>query len=205
MNPQHCEICGEHKPNSLETHHVVPQRHGGSDEPENLVRLCSSCHAAVEKIWDDSFYSRLKIGKRATEYEQSKTAEGTEISERKSYDKQIPERSPHVKFSFWHPLEDESVEKLMIQDSENPEWSELEELYELPKDDPAKPDYFYDRNDPKVIHCCYCNQFFEPWEHAVAARHLRIKHAIENPYEQEKVEAEFLWDDFAEEELTNND
>lgn len=33
------------------------------------------------------------------------------------------------------------------------------------------------------IHCGYCHTAFAQYEHADAARHLRIRHGIENPYE----------------------
>ena len=29
----------------LEVHHVTPKRHGGTDDPTNLVSLCHPCHA----------------------------------------------------------------------------------------------------------------------------------------------------------------
>lgn len=32
-------------PTRLEVHHIVPVRDGGSDEPHNLILLCSECHA----------------------------------------------------------------------------------------------------------------------------------------------------------------
>lgn len=56
-----CFVCGEDRPNSLEEHHIVPRRYGGSDRKENLVTLCASCHSAIEKLYDDSFYSRLGV------------------------------------------------------------------------------------------------------------------------------------------------
>lgn len=36
----------------LEVHHIVPKRHGGSNEMANLTTLCAACHAALhEKGW----------------------------------------------------------------------------------------------------------------------------------------------------------
>lgn len=58
-----CFICGDERENSLEEHHIVPRRFGGSDRDENLVTLCASCHSAIEKIYDDSFYERLGVSK----------------------------------------------------------------------------------------------------------------------------------------------
>lgn len=56
---EQCAICGQANESSIETHHIVPQRYGGSDRPENLVKLCGSCHNAIERIYDDGFYRRL--------------------------------------------------------------------------------------------------------------------------------------------------
>jgi len=56
-----CFICGESRPNSIEQHHIVPRRFGGSDDGENLVGLCASCHAAVEKLYDGRFYDQLGV------------------------------------------------------------------------------------------------------------------------------------------------
>lgn len=43
-----CGDCGEKK-KKLQIHHIVPQSMGGSDERENAVGLCPSCH----KKWDE--------------------------------------------------------------------------------------------------------------------------------------------------------
>jgi hypothetical protein len=56
-----CFICGENRPNSIEQHHIVPRRFGGSDQDENLVGLCASCHAAIEKLYDKRFYDKLGV------------------------------------------------------------------------------------------------------------------------------------------------
>lgn len=61
MNEDTCFICGQRKPNSIETHHIVPRRFGGSDSDENLVDLCASCHSALEKLYDDRFYEELGV------------------------------------------------------------------------------------------------------------------------------------------------
>lgn len=39
---QHCK--GKSKDSKLEVHHIVYRSNGGSDEQENLITLCSSCH-----------------------------------------------------------------------------------------------------------------------------------------------------------------
>lgn len=55
-----CFICAEANPNVLENHHIVPQRYGGSDSNENLVTLCANCHRAVERLYDERFYSEMR-------------------------------------------------------------------------------------------------------------------------------------------------
>lgn len=62
-----CFICGDSRENSLEEHHIVPRRFGGGDLDDNLVTLCASCHSALEKIYDDSFYKRLGVEKEGNE------------------------------------------------------------------------------------------------------------------------------------------
>ena len=69
MPGSECFICGDSTPSRLQIHHIVPRRYGGSDREENLVRLCASCHQAVEKIYDRRFYERLGVEKPAGEIE----------------------------------------------------------------------------------------------------------------------------------------
>ena len=95
-NSIECFICGDQRPNSLEEHHIVPQRYNGSDEPENLVQLCSSCHAAVEKLYDDSFYERL--GAEAVEQIGSEDldTEGTTLQPHETKDRDFPRYPVHI-------------------------------------------------------------------------------------------------------------
>lgn len=46
----------------LEEHHIVPERHGGSDADRNKVALCPTCHAKLERLYDRRFYQSLGIG-----------------------------------------------------------------------------------------------------------------------------------------------
>ena len=40
-----CQLCkGKHKDSKLEVHHIIYRRNGGSDEAENLITLCHTCH-----------------------------------------------------------------------------------------------------------------------------------------------------------------
>lgn len=43
-----CQICkGKHKDSKLEVHHIIFRSQGGSDEAENLITLCHTCHTAL--------------------------------------------------------------------------------------------------------------------------------------------------------------
>jgi ribosomal protein L7/L12 len=53
-----CYFCDE-SDDVLETHHVVPRRHGGSDEANNLVDVCPTCHQKLERLYDDQFYKTI--------------------------------------------------------------------------------------------------------------------------------------------------
>ena len=43
-----CQYCkGKHKDSKLEVHHIVFRSQGGSDEADNLITLCHTCHKAL--------------------------------------------------------------------------------------------------------------------------------------------------------------
>ena len=43
-----CQYCkGKHKDSKLEVHHIIFRSKGGSDEAENLITLCHTCHKAL--------------------------------------------------------------------------------------------------------------------------------------------------------------
>ena len=44
---QHCK--GKSKDSKLEVHHIIFRRNGGSDEQENLICLCKTCHDKLHK------------------------------------------------------------------------------------------------------------------------------------------------------------
>lgn len=56
-----CLFCDEEY--ALDRHHIVPQRYGGSDEEENLVTVCPTCHRKLETLYDTRFYESLGIEK----------------------------------------------------------------------------------------------------------------------------------------------
>jgi predicted RecB family nuclease len=57
---ENCYLCGGSS-NVLQAHHIVPQRHGGSDKPENLVNVCPTCHRKLEHLYSEDFYERLGL------------------------------------------------------------------------------------------------------------------------------------------------
>lgn len=53
-----CQCChGKHKDSHLEVHHIVFRSQGGSDEIENLITLCHTCHKALH---DGKIHPNLK-------------------------------------------------------------------------------------------------------------------------------------------------
>lgn len=52
-----CRDCGVkcHNEVRIAAHHIVPRRHGGGDEIENLATLCASCHRSREHRYAGAF------------------------------------------------------------------------------------------------------------------------------------------------------
>lgn len=44
----------------LHIHHIIPESEGGSDEPQNLVTLCTSCHKTFESVHADTLSRWVK-------------------------------------------------------------------------------------------------------------------------------------------------
>jgi len=161
-----CRICGHANSDVLEVHHLVPQRHGGSDTPENLVDLCGSCHNAIESLYDDQFYNRLGLSTRQEISDEDAPTPsgmgGLEIDKRDSFSREIPKNSQHVIFRAIREIDWDR----------KPEYVEkFEESSQVPK------------GPPYAIHCGYCHRVFSHLEHPEAARHLQIEHGVSNPYE----------------------
>ena len=49
MQEHKCPVCGDNLYNEeeIETHHIIPVKEGGSDDPENLIHLHKACHKQV--------------------------------------------------------------------------------------------------------------------------------------------------------------
>lgn len=60
-----CAFCGDDR--VTHQHHIVPRRYGGSDEKSNLLPLCPTCHAIVERTWDETFYDVLGVEKESAD------------------------------------------------------------------------------------------------------------------------------------------
>jgi transposase-like protein len=52
-----CRDCGVkcHHGVRIAAHHVIPRRHGGSDDLDNLLTLCGSCHSRRESLYRSAF------------------------------------------------------------------------------------------------------------------------------------------------------
>lgn len=154
-----CEICGNDNPKTFEEHHVVPQRYGGSDRSENIVNLCSNCHAAVERIWDDDFYRRLEQAKDGLDVNAVESDDaGYVIEGATTPDRKIPAESPHVRQIEVEPTTDRLDE--ILDDDENPNGRLV-----------------------RILACGYCDRLFKPYQQAELATHLQRGHGVSNPYE----------------------
>jgi len=76
-----CSVPGCRSARSLEIHHIVHRAHGGTNDPSNLIVLCSSCHAAHHD-------GRLHIRGTATALEVDRTRA---IPTRRAIDVQSPD------------------------------------------------------------------------------------------------------------------
>lgn len=56
-----CYFCTETE--RIEQHHIVPKRFGGSDDQENFVNVCPTCHSKLEKLYNKRFYDKLRVSK----------------------------------------------------------------------------------------------------------------------------------------------
>lgn len=58
MKDDECFFCGED--GALDRHHIIPKRYGGPDTDDNLVTLCPTCHAKIErKLYNKKFYEEI--------------------------------------------------------------------------------------------------------------------------------------------------
>lgn len=199
-----CEVCGQSNPTTIETHHVVPRRYGGSDAPENLVKLCGSCHNAIERIYDERFYQRLETSQPARDEIGDVDRLGQTIGSRHSPDRTFPDNPVHISRSVIEPHEaieldivnEETLASAgIITPLTDDEWEDG--VREFAEEEDVEYDveevieegidaYHYEQHrDLELIHCGYCNTTFLPWNHADCAKHLQIKHHVSDPYLKE--------------------
>jgi 5-methylcytosine-specific restriction endonuclease McrA len=51
-----CVICSAACGNSIQCHHILPVKSGGSDDPTNLATLCKSCHKRQDNLFGTDKY-----------------------------------------------------------------------------------------------------------------------------------------------------
>jgi len=61
---RHCCVCRRFRPLFLEVHHIRERSQGGSDDRDNLIATCVSCHAEI--------HTETKLTRRFTESERKK-------------------------------------------------------------------------------------------------------------------------------------
>jgi len=57
-----CYFCTEER---LEKHHIVPRRFDGSDDAQNIVSVCPTCHSKLERLYNKRFYDALGVSVEA--------------------------------------------------------------------------------------------------------------------------------------------
>lgn len=68
-----CKICNK-KSDYLESHHIIPKSRGGSDDENNLIKICSECHGLAHDV---SFKNeRGGLQKEGVERKKKKSAQG---------------------------------------------------------------------------------------------------------------------------------
>lgn len=81
-----CQYCkGKHKDSKLEVHHIVYRSNGGSDEANNLITLCHTCHKALH---DGKIPLKLK-GKRKGQLKHATQMNSIRVQLLKQYPKAI--------------------------------------------------------------------------------------------------------------------
>jgi len=91
MKDDECFFCGED--GALDQHHIVPKRHGGSDKDDNLVTLCPTCHAKIEReLYNKEFYEKISdsLGESS---DQTTIDDSQQKLEDKKQDKQTSDES----------------------------------------------------------------------------------------------------------------
>lgn len=72
-----CAFCGDDR--VVHHHHIIPRRFGGSDAEENLLSVCPTCHAIVERTWNDEFYDALGAKQDDIDHEEQALLNATRV------------------------------------------------------------------------------------------------------------------------------
>lgn len=84
-----CQYCkGKSKDSRLEVHHIIFRSHGGSDEEENLITLCKTCHDDLH----EGEIALKKIGKEKGQLKHATQMNGIRI--------QLLKRLPNAEETF---------------------------------------------------------------------------------------------------------
>lgn len=197
-----CYFCGESEPASLERHHLVPDRYGGSDQAENLVVLCGSCHNKVERLYTDEVLAEIAETLSSADTTDSiDSSRAVEPSQ--SIDRMIPPQSDHAQIERleYFPHIDSRARRFngdtsVVSIGESGKLDSNKNESAIPQSSGGsdhsikydkQPDYAM-RNEVEYpdsyrLHCSYCKNVYTQHEHSELARHLRVRHGIENPYE----------------------
>jgi 5-methylcytosine-specific restriction endonuclease McrA len=65
---RHCCICRRFAPLHLQVHHIVESGEGGTDDPDNLIAVCLTCHSdahAETRLTRRFTVSELKMDREA--------------------------------------------------------------------------------------------------------------------------------------------
>ena len=49
MKKNKCKLCNKESDN-LEVHHIIPKSRGGTNDKNNLIKICSKCHGLAHNI-----------------------------------------------------------------------------------------------------------------------------------------------------------
>lgn len=194
-----CFLCSETNVEALEVHHIKPRRYNGSDEPENTVTLCGSCHNKIECLYDDAFFERLGVDVDQRPANEIDYCGGETVDPDESIDRLIPPSSPHIRVEEVDDLDTTGpkyrnrdgrsvsvADRSTSQTSAN-KLTESEHESSVVGNKSASTDYpTYYR-----LHCAYCHTVFTQHQHSDLARHLRIRHGVSDPYERKDTEMKF--------------
>lgn len=89
-----CQICGGE---GIDAHHLIPVEQGGSDEQDNLICVCRSCHQKIHHntlVFEDGEWKYLPLPSRYKRKE--------DFIERRDYRREIAELKKYF-HDFDHP------------------------------------------------------------------------------------------------------